>query len=90
MDKILPGMDEEVRKKSQQIFKKQGMKFKLATKVTASDERSDGVTLTMEKLKDGSEEKMDCDVVLVSTGRRAFTKGLGLENIGPFARRCAR
>lgn len=75
-------MDNETAKNFQTILKKQGMKFKMGTKVTDSKVTGDGVKLTMEPSKGGAAETMDAEVVLVSTGRRPFTKGLGLDTLG--------
>jgi dihydrolipoamide dehydrogenase len=82
LDQILPGMDGEVRKEANKIFKKQGFEFRLSTKVTGSEKTADGVRLTVEPAKGGSAETIDCDVVLVSIGRRPNTDGLGLEAAG--------
>ena len=90
MDQILPGMDGEIRKEANKIFKRQGMKFKLSTKVTSAKvgakASAKGVDLTLEAAagaKDQtSEEKMSADIVLVAVGRKAYTEGLGLEALG--------
>ncbi|KPI35850.1 Dihydrolipoyl dehydrogenase, mitochondrial [Cyphellophora attinorum] len=77
-----PGMDAEIAKQSQKILSKQGMKFKLNTKVTAGDASGNGVKLSVEAAKGGKEETLESDVVLVAIGRRPYTEGLGLENVG--------
>lgn len=59
-----------------------GMKFKLSTKVTGTQVSPDGVTLTLEPAAGGASETFKADVVLVSTGRRPFTKNIGLEELG--------
>ena len=59
-----------------------GIKFKLSTKVTGTKVASDGVTLTIEPSAGGPSESFTSDVVLVSTGRRPFTKNIGLEDLG--------
>jgi dihydrolipoamide dehydrogenase len=82
MDRLCPSMDIEVTKKFQTTLKKQGFKFKLKTKVTKSDVADDGVTLTMEPSKGGDSKDEKFDVVLVATGRRPYTEGLGLEALG--------
>ena len=83
LDEIIPGTDKEITKTFQRALKKQGMKFKLKTKVMASEELDNGkVKLTMEPSKGGEQKDMEFDVVLVSTGRRPFTEGLGLEEMG--------
>ncbi|MDH3335100.1 MAG: dihydrolipoyl dehydrogenase [Rhodospirillaceae bacterium] len=82
LENILPGMDGEVVKQATRTFKKQGMKFKLATKVTSAKAGKGGVELTLEAASGGGAEKMKADVVLVSVGRKPHTDGLGLENVG--------
>ncbi|MCJ1308664.1 dihydrolipoamide dehydrogenase precursor [Agyrium rufum] len=77
-----PGMDAEISKSAQKILTKQGMKFKLNTKVLSGDSSGEGVKLEVEAAKGGKKETLDADVVLVAIGRRAYTAGLGLENIG--------
>jgi dihydrolipoamide dehydrogenase len=82
LDRILPGMDGEVSQQMQRILGKQGMTFKLGTKVTSAKLTNKGVTLTLEAAKGGSEETLDTDVVLLSIGRRPYTDGLGLKESG--------
>ena len=82
LDQILPGMDGEVRKEANKIFKKQGFEYKLGTKVTSAEVVGDGVKLTVEPAAGGAAETIEADVVLVSIGRRPNTEGLGLDKIG--------
>jgi dihydrolipoamide dehydrogenase len=82
LDRILPGMDGEVSKQMQRILTKQGMTFKLNTKVTAAAIGNSGVTLTVEPSKGGEAQMVEADVVLVAIGRRPYTSGLGLEEAG--------
>ena len=82
LDQILPGMDDDVRKESLKIFKKQGIEFKLGTKVTGCTVRGKTATLTMEPAAGGDAEELKADCVLVAIGRRPNVDGLGLENIG--------
>jgi dihydrolipoamide dehydrogenase len=82
LDQILPGMDGEVRKESNKIFKKQGFDLRLSTKVTGAKVNGSAVSLTVEPAAGGTAETIEADVVLVSIGRRPNTEGLGLENIG--------
>jgi len=82
LDQILPGMDGEVRKEANKIFKKQGFEYKLGTKVTGAEAHKKGVTLTVEPAAGGASEAIEADVVLVSIGRRPNTDGLGLDKIG--------
>ena len=82
LDRITPGMDGEVSKQFQRVLKKQGMEFKLKTKVTGAKTDKSGVTLTVEPSGGGDAEEIAYDVVLVSVGRRPYTDGLGLEKAG--------
>ncbi|XP_054823577.1 dihydrolipoyl dehydrogenase, mitochondrial-like [Prosopis cineraria] len=79
---IVPTMDAEVRKQFQRSLEKQGMKFKLKTKVVGVDASGDGVKLTIEPAEGGDKSTLEADVVLVSAGRTPFTAGLGLDKIG--------
>jgi dihydrolipoamide dehydrogenase len=82
LDFILPPMDGEVRKQMQRILEKQGLKFRLGQKVTEAKAGKEGVTLKVEPAKGGAAETLTADVVLVAVGRRPFTQGLGLKEIG--------
>ena len=82
LDQILPGMDGDVRKEANKIFKKQGFEYKLSTKVTGAKIKGKKVELTVEPAKGGDAETLTADVVLVSIGRRPNTDGLGLDKIG--------
>ena len=83
MDGALPGMDGEVRKQAQRLFEKQGMTFKLSSKVTAVDTSGKKLKATVEPAKgDGKAETIEADIVLVSTGRVPYTDGLGLKELG--------
>ncbi|WP_435417244.1 dihydrolipoyl dehydrogenase [Parerythrobacter aurantius] len=82
LDQILPGMDGDVRKEANRIFKKQGIEFRLSTKVTGVTVKGKTATLTLEPAAGGAAETLEADCVLVSIGRRPNTDGLGLENIG--------
>lgn len=82
LDHILPGMDSEVSKQMQRILKKQGLGFKLSTKVTGATAAKGATSLTMETVKGGKKETMNADVVLVAIGRRPITDGLGLDHVG--------
>ncbi len=82
LDRILPGLDMEVGRQSQRILEKQGIAFKLGSKVTGVD--SSGATLkaTVEPTKGGAAETIEADIVLVATGRVPYTEGLGLDEAG--------
>ena len=82
LDSITPSVDKEISSKFQQILKKQGFKFMLGTKVTKSEVSGETVKLTVEPSKGGAASTLEADVVLVSTGRRPFTKNIGLEALG--------
>jgi dihydrolipoamide dehydrogenase len=83
MDGILPGMDGEVRKATQRLFEKQGMTFKLSSKVTGVDTSGKTLKAQVEPAKgEGKAETIEADVVLVSTGRVPYTEGLGLKELG--------
>ncbi|KAK4041001.1 hypothetical protein C8A01DRAFT_45727 [Parachaetomium inaequale] len=77
-----PGMDTEIAKSIQKILKKQGINFKTGTKVVSGDKVGEGVKINVDSAKGGKQETLDADVVLVAIGRRPYTGGLGLENIG--------
>jgi dihydrolipoamide dehydrogenase len=77
-----PGMDAEVAKATQKILGKQGIKFKVNTKVTSGDVQDAGIKINVEAAKGGKEEVLDADVVLCAIGRRPYSAGLGFENIG--------
>ena len=82
LDRILPGMDGEVAKSFQRILEKQGLKFKLASKVTGVEKTKQGLTAKVEPATGGSPETLDADVVLVAVGRVPYTDGLGLAEAG--------
>jgi dihydrolipoamide dehydrogenase len=79
---ILPGMDADVCKQMQRILAKQGMEFKLSSKVTGAKTAKDGVTLSVEPVNGGDGQTLTADVALVAIGRRPYTDGLGLEGPG--------
>ncbi len=82
MDKILPFNDGEVSKSMQKILARQGMDFKLGTKVTKVARKGHHATLTIEPAAGGDSEELKADVVLVAIGRRPYTDGLGLDKVG--------
>jgi dihydrolipoamide dehydrogenase len=82
LDRILPGMDGEVSKQMQRILSKQGLVFRLATKVTSAKTAKSGVSLTVEPAAGGMAETLEADIVLVAVGRRPYTDGLNLEAAG--------
>lgn len=76
------GIDGEVSKEMQKILKKQGISFKMSTKVTAVEKSGSTVKVTTEPAAGGDAETMDADVVLVCVGRREYRDGLGTEALG--------
>ena len=82
LDGVLPGMDGEVRRQAQRLFEKQGMTFKLSSKVTAVDASGKRLKVAIEPAKGGAAESIEADVVLVSIGRVPYTEGLGLKELG--------
>jgi dihydrolipoamide dehydrogenase len=82
LDGVLPGMDGEVRRQAQRLFEKQGMIFKLSSKVTAVDVSGKRLKVTVEPAKGGTAELVEVDVVLVAIGRVPYTERLGLKELG--------
>jgi dihydrolipoamide dehydrogenase len=82
LDQILPGFDDDVRKEANKIFKKQGIEFRLGTKVTGVKVDGANATLTVEPASGGASETLEADAVLVSIGRKPNTDGLGLDKAG--------
>ena len=82
LDHITPGMDGEVQKTLQRILKKQGLDFVLGAAVQSVEAKKTKATVHYKLRKDESEASLDAEVVLVATGRKPFTDGLGLEAIG--------
>ncbi|MEL7216307.1 MAG: dihydrolipoyl dehydrogenase [Pseudomonadota bacterium] len=82
LDRILPGMDGEVAKTFQRTLKKQGLDFIMGAAVQSATVKGKKAKLTYQLLKDKSEHELDADVVLLATGRRPFTDGLGAAEAG--------
>jgi dihydrolipoamide dehydrogenase len=82
LDHILPGIDGEVARQFHRMLQKQGIAFKLSSKVTAIDASAKTLRVKVEPAAGGDAETLDADVVLVAIGRVPFTEGLGLEAIG--------
>jgi dihydrolipoamide dehydrogenase len=82
LDAITPGMDAEVAKAFQRILAKQGLTFVLGAAVQSVAKAKKGATVTYKLRKDDSEAKLDAEIVLVATGRKPYTAGLGLEALG--------
>ena len=82
LDAITPGMDSDVQKTFQRTLKKQGLKFIMGAAVSSVEKLKTKAKVTYKLRKDDSEHQLDADTVLVATGRRTFTDGLGLEALG--------
>ncbi|HWK87368.1 MAG TPA: dihydrolipoyl dehydrogenase [Xanthobacteraceae bacterium] len=82
LDRILPGMDGEIAKQFQRILAKQGMTFRLASKVTGIDAKGKTLKVTVEPAAGGKAETLEADVTLVAIGRVPYTEGLGLKEAG--------
>ncbi|MBB5517361.1 dihydrolipoyl dehydrogenase [Amphiplicatus metriothermophilus] len=82
LDRILPTMDGEVSKQFLRILKKQGMAFRLSSKVAGVEKLKTKLKVAVEPAEGGEAETIDADVVLVAIGRRPHTAGLGLDRVG--------
>jgi dihydrolipoamide dehydrogenase len=82
LDRIVPGIDLDVAKSFQRLLEKQGITFKLASKVTGVDSSGKKLKAVVEPAAGGAAETIEADVVLVATGRVPYTEGLGLEAAG--------
>ena len=82
LDHLLGNMDGEVSRQFERILKKQGLTIRTATKVTGVEKKGNAGKVTVEPREGGASETLDTDVILVATGRRPFTDGLGLEEAG--------
>ncbi|WP_417612591.1 dihydrolipoyl dehydrogenase [Parasphingorhabdus sp.] len=82
LDQILPGMDGDIRKDANRLFKKQGFDIKTGTKVTGCSVKGKKATLTMEPAAGGDSETLEADVVLVAIGRKPNIDGLDLDKSG--------
>src|SRR4029077_11255088 len=77
LDRIVPGVDGEVAKQFQRLLERQGMTFKLASKVVGVDTTGESLSVAVEPAKGGAREDFAADVMLVAIGRRPYTDGLG-------------
>ena len=82
LDRIVPGLDSEVGKQFQRLLEKQGMKFKLGSKVVGVEKKGDAYAVAVEPANGGARETFEADVILVAIGRRPYTDGLGLDEAG--------
>ena len=81
LENITPGMDKEISQEFMKILKKQGIKFHMQNKVESIKKNNSGATVITSD-KDGKKNNFDCDVVLISVGRKPNTEGLNLESVG--------
>src|SRR5205823_4726685 len=82
LDRIVPGVDGEVARQFQRLLERQGMKFKLASKVVGVEDIGSALNVSVEPAKGGPRENFAADIVLVAIGRRPYTDGLGLDEAG--------
>lgn len=82
LDHIIPGADADARKTYQRALKKQGIKFKLSSKVTGVESLKASLKVSVEPSAGGETEVIKCDTVLISIGRRPYTDDLGLDEVG--------
>lgn len=82
LDHVTPGMDDELQKTLLRSLKKQGMKFVLGAAVQNVKSAKGGATVNYKLRKDESAASLEADIVLLATGRKPFTDGLGLEEMG--------
>jgi dihydrolipoamide dehydrogenase len=81
LDRITPGLDGEIAKQFQRILQRQGMKFLLSTKVAGIDKKGESLRVNVEAGA-GEKQTLEADVVLVAIGRKPYTDGLGLDEVG--------
>ena len=82
LDYITPGMDREVSNEFQKILTKQGIKFKMGSKVESVKDQGSSVSISYTNVKSSKKEKLEVDKVLVSVGRKPYTEGLNLSKVG--------
>ncbi len=82
LDRILPGLDGEVARQAQRILTRQGIAFRLSSKVASVDRSGKVLKVAVEPAAGGAAETLEADIVLVAIGRRPYTEGLGLDAAG--------
>ena len=82
LDHITPGMDREISNEFQKILTKQGIKFKMGSRVDSVKNKGSTVLITYTDLKKSKKENIEVDKVLVSVGRKPYTEGLNLTKVG--------
>jgi len=81
LDRIVPGVDAEVARQFQRLLERQGIKFKLASKVVGVEKKGAVLVAAIEPAAGGARETVEADAILVAIGRRAYTDGLGLDEV---------
>ncbi|MCP4923983.1 MAG: dihydrolipoyl dehydrogenase [bacterium] len=82
MDRIVPLMDHEVGTALHGVLEKQGLRFKTSTKLNSVLQEHGKLNLSLESATEGVKESLDCDILLISVGRRPYVEGLGLDHLG--------
>ena len=82
LDYITPGMDREISNEFQKILTKQGIKFRMGSKVNSVSSNGNSVSISYTDVKSSKEEQIEVDKVLVSVGRKPYTEGLNLSKVG--------
>ncbi len=84
LDRILPGFDAEIARQAQRIFTRQGLTFRLGSRISGVGKAGDGLRIAIQPVggSGGDAEIVQADAVLVAVGRRPFTEGLGLAELG--------
>ncbi len=82
LDRIVPGVDAEVATQFQRLLERQGLSFRLSSKVAGVRKTKNGLAVSVEAAKTGNAAELEADIVLVAIGRRAYTDDLGLDTVG--------
>ena len=82
LEYITPGMDREISNEFKKILTKQGINFKMGSKVSSVKNMGDIVSINYTDIKNSKNEKDEFDKVLVSVGRKPYTEGLNLTKLG--------
>jgi dihydrolipoamide dehydrogenase len=82
LDRIVPGVDGEVARQFERLLARQGIKFKLASKVVGVEKKNSALSIAVEPAAGGARESFEADAMLVAIGRRPYTDGLGLDEVG--------
>ena len=82
LDYITPGMDREISNEFQKILSKQGIKFKMGSKVESVEDQGKFVKISFTNVKNSKKETLEVDKVLLSVGRKPYTEGLNLSKVG--------